>query len=83
MEEIFNKPREIRKREYQIHCPVCGKHRFNLMEGTASFQCEKCKAYVAVIVKDSKVLVYEDDASNHENVWPGKCGKPQLAGSAL
>ena len=48
MEEI----REIRKREFQICCPVCGKHRFNMEEGKTSFQCEKCRAYVVAIVKD-------------------------------
>jgi len=78
LEEI----REIRKREFQICCPVCGKHRFNMEEGKSSFQCEKCGAYVVAIVKDKKVLVYEDEASLHENIWPVKMKSRAATGAA-
>lgn len=82
MNERFSQTREIRKRELHICCPVCGKHRFNMEEGKTSFQCEKCGAYVAAIVKDGKALVYEDEPSLHENVWPVKMKSRAAAGTA-
>ena len=82
MNERNNQTREIRKREFRISCPVCGKHRFNMEEGKTSFQCEKCGAYVVAIVKDKRVIVYEDEPSEHENVWPVKMKSRAAAGSA-
>ena len=82
MNERNNQTREIRKRELQICCPICGKHKFNMEEGKTSFQCEKCGAYVVAIVKDSRALLYEDEPSLHENIWPVKMKSRAAAGSA-
>lgn len=82
MNEALNKTREIRKRELQICCPVCGKHKFNMEEGKTSFQCDKCGAYVVAIVKDSRALVYEDEPSLHENIWPVKMKSRAVASTA-
>ena len=61
--------REIRKREYQIHCPICGKFQYRIREGETSFQCEKCRTYTVAIVKDGRLTMYEEDASLHEADW--------------
>ena len=51
-------------------------------EGKTSFQCDKCGAYVAAIVKNGKAIVYEDEPSLHENVWPVKMKSRAAAGNA-
>ncbi len=44
MNEALKKPRGIRKREYMVCCPNCGKFQYRVWgEGGITFQCERCK----------------------------------------
>ena len=73
---------KIRKREYQIHCPVCGKFQYRISEGETSFQCEKCRLYAVAIVKDGRLTMYEEDASLHEADWRGQRKMAKAVGIA-
>ena len=45
MNEVINHTREIRKREYMLCCPYCGKFQYRIWgEGGIAFQCERCKS---------------------------------------
>lgn len=61
LKELSKMKREIRKREYAICCPVCGRYQYKMMEGHTMFTCEKCKARFEAIVKDGKVILVEEE----------------------
>jgi len=70
LEEIGTKmlaaSREIRKREYKIICPVCGKMQYRMSDGgSTSFVCGKCNTERTVTIFNG-CMVYIDPASEEE-----------------
>jgi len=53
--------REIREREYKIHCPVCGKFMYRIFEGKVAFSCDKCHTCTVVICKNGKLTMFEEE----------------------
>ena len=70
MSKELYKTREIRKREYALCCPECGKFQFRVWgEGGTSFQCERCKTCVVVTFMNGQFTVH-DTNSEETNRFP-------------
>ena len=62
MSEILLEQREIRKREYMICCPNCGKFQYRFWgEGAITFQCERCKKGMVVLFMNGQITMRDPD----------------------
>ena len=79
MNEALNKTREIRKREYMVCCPNCGKFQYRVWgDGGIAFQCERCKTSYEATFMNGQITMRDKDEEERTEM-PRMKAKVRLA----